>query len=701
MADDTFNRLDGHAHTVVQAGRIGELHQHYHASAPPAPFQLPPSLVHFENRRAEQELVDRATAGPPSRPGPRVVSLTGIAGIGKTALGFHLARRRAEDYPDGVLYLDLDDLRREGVVELADALGELLGGLGVDPQWLGRGFAARSKQYWTLTRGKRLLVVVDNARYGTEAAPLLPASAASLVIVTSRAPLHDLPGIAAEVPVGPLTAEDGVRLLHRLVDGPRLTAEPQAAAELAGSCGGLPAALHVAAQWVRRHPRRALSRLVAELTRELREKGIPVVEAVWDAAYADLGGLAARLYRLLAHHPGPTVTTLEAAALLGAGPTGGGEAGESTAVEQAEDALEELETAGLLERRGPEHRMHALLRGHAARRAHHADPQGAERAAALRTLIRWYRRQAARADLLAAGPRMTFAALPEALPGVPDVEFTDPPAALRWLAERRLPLHACVRLAFDDGRYEDAWALAEPLWTHFLDHRHYADATDAFRTAVAAADRAEEPRAMARTRCQLARALWEQERYEEAAEQLGRALGIAETLGDGTNERKLTASVTEFRGNLRLAVGDLDAAARDFEAARRVHQEIGNAYGVLLQTYHLGQTALRGADYGHAAELLAQAHRMAAGQRRERMTARTAFALGRALRGAGRPTEALAPLRTALAGACARGSTADEARVREELAALLGELDEPQEAAEHRAAARLLAERHGAPPQTS
>ncbi|MCC3767013.1 tetratricopeptide repeat protein [Streptomyces sp. UNOC14_S4] len=691
MVEGTYNSVSGHADTVVQAARIGELHVHGAAAspAPPAPYQLPPALAHFANRHDEQAHIARAAEGHSEHAGPLVVALNGIGGIGKTALGFHVARRLSERYPDGVLYVDLDDLRVDGGVEVADALGHLLTGLGVSPDWLERSFAGRTKQYWTHTRDKRLIVVVDNARSGTEAVPLLPASAGSLVIVTSQGLLYDLDGVASvEIPVHPLAVDDAVRLLGHIVDDPRLAAEPDAVTELARGCGGLPAALRVAGQWVRKYRRRSLSRLVTELTAELHEKGIPMVEAVWDAAYSGLGQDAARLYRLLPQYPAPVVTAPPAAALLGSD------------LRTAEDALEELETAGLLENRPEGHRMHDLLRGHAERRAGQADPAGTDRADARLGLVRWYRRQSARADLLAAGPRMTFAGLDTDAPAgdVPDVTFTGKTEALRWLESHRLALYGCVRLAFENELYEHAWALCEPLWTHFLDHPHYADITDAFRAGAAAADRQEHLPAMIRMRCQLARPLWEQQQYGEAAEQLRQALNASKALGRTPQERKLRASVLEFHGLLKSAQEDWDGAAADFEASRQAHEAIGNAYGVLLQTYLLGRTALQQGDPARAVTLLDTAHRMAREQDRERMTSRTGFELGRALRHAGRPVEAGALVRAALAHSRERGSTFDEARVLTELAALADDLGETTEAEEHRKTARLLAERFGGVP---
>ncbi|RLU80611.1 hypothetical protein CTZ27_34475 [Streptomyces griseocarneus] len=690
MAEGTYNSMSGRADTVVQAGRVEHLHVHGTApSAPPVPCQLPPALAYFANRHHEQARIARAAESHAQHAGPLVVALNGIGGIGKTALGFHVACGLSDRYPDGVLYVDLDDLRVDGVVEVADALGHLLTGLGVSQDWLERSFAGRSKQYWTWTRtrSRRLIVVVDNARSGAEVVPLLPASAGSLVIVTSQGLLHDLGGVASvEIPVNPLAVDDAVRLLGHIVDDPRLAAEPAAASELARGCGGLPAALQVAGQWVRKYRRRSLSRLVTELTAELHEKGIPMVEAVWDAAYAGLGQDAARLYRLLPQHPAPVVTAPPAAALLGSG------------LLTAEDALEELETAGLLESRPEGHRMHDLLRGHAERRAGRADPAGADRADARLRLVLWYRRQSARADLLAAGPRMTFAGPDAPVGDVPDVTFTGKAEALKWLEAHRLALYGCVRLAFESELYEHAWALCEPLWTHFLDHPHYADVMDAFRMGAAAADRQEHLPSMIRMRCQLARPLWEQQQYDEAAEQLRQALSASQALGETPQERKLRASVLEFHGLLKSAQEDWGGAAADFEASRQVHEAIGNAYGVLLQTYLLGRTALNQGDPARAVALLDKAHGMAREQDRERMTSRTGFELGRALRRAGHLAEAGELVRAALAHSRERGSTFDEARVLNELAALADDLGETSEAEGHRKAAHLLAERSGGVP---
>ncbi|MER5354539.1 NB-ARC domain-containing protein [Kitasatospora sp. NPDC002551] len=690
MADETWNRVDGQvrAGAIVQAGSVGELHVHEAAvRAAAVPCQLPPALAYFEDRADERARVLAAVAeGPGDGGGPLVVALSGMGGIGKTALGFELARALLDHCPDGVLHADLDDLRRDGAVETADALGDLLRAL--DPQAHPEPeLRGRARQYWTATQGRRLVVVVDNARSGAELRPLLPASAEAIVIVASHGPLYDLDGVRlVELPLGPLGPEDAVNLLRRIVADPRFAADPEAAAELARRCAGLPAALYVAGHWIRRHRRRELRRLVEELTTELDREGLPVVEAVWDAAYGSLGPVAARLYRLLPHHPAPVVGDHAAAVLLG------------TDADAAADALDELDAAGLLERRPDGLGMHALLRGHALRRAgaeeDAADASGAaDAASARRRLVRWYRRQAGRADLVAAGPRLTVSAPAAEAPapaGVPDLPFPDAAGALRWLEDERLALYGCVRIAVEDGLDEEAVALCEALWTHFLDHRHYADAIDAFGRGVAAAVRSERLAATVRMRCQLARPLWEQHRYEEAAEELRLAVNGARLLGGTPEERKLRASAVEFRGKLASVRGDWAAAVPDFEAAREEHRAIGNAYGAMLQTYLLGRAAVAMGELPRAVDLLSEAYAEAGALGRERMTARTGFELGSALRASGRWAEAARLYEAALSSARERRSPGDELRVLEVLSALGEESGDVEAAARYRAEAEAL-----------
>ncbi|MFI9175717.1 hypothetical protein [Streptomyces lincolnensis] len=664
-------------------------------------YQIPPEPAHFVDREDVQARVLRLVEerhGTPPGARPLCLAMSGYGGAGRTELAFRLVRRVADRYPDGVLYVDLDDVRRDGVVELSDVLGDLLRALGAD--WIAPVFRERARQYWSLTHGKRLALIVDNARYGTEAESLLPASGESLVIVTSHGPLYDLQaGAAVELEVDLLAEADALELLERVARDPRLAAEPDATRELLALCGGLPAALHVAGLWLRRHPGRPLPRLLKALTAELHDKGLPMVERVWDAAYRGLSEEAALLYRLLAGFPGPSFTLAAADALLGRG------------AEAAEDALDELRAAGLLDgacEDGRE-RLPELLRAHAGRRAR-ADGDADDRDAARRRLVRWYVRQAQRADTVIAGSRLKLAAEMPPVPGTYDVLFervddstgvSAKRRAYQWLEAERHALFGCVRLAYEAGAAEDwgtaeAWALCEPLWTHFLDHPHYADHIEAFRAGVAAAQRAGDVRALVRMRCQLARPLWEQGEFEAAEREMGQALdAVRAGLGRSGEERKLGASAIEFRGMLRAAQGDWAGAAACFQESRAVHEEIRNDYGVTLQTYRLGEALAHLGELDRAAELLARARADFAAGDRARLASRAEFALGGVLVRLDRAEEGRALYRAALEGTRGRGGSRDEARVLDALAELAEREGRQDEAREHRAAAAAARERSG------
>ncbi|MBO8189679.1 hypothetical protein JW592_30175 [Streptomyces sp. DW4-2] len=667
--------------------------------------QLPVEAPFFEDRADEQAAVTRALGARRGRSDgvvrPLVVAVSGIGGVGKSALGLRLAHAICRERGCDALYVDLDDVRRDGAVAPADVLAVLLHSLGVREPWLAKDFAGRRRQYEQRTAHRELVVVLDNVAYAGEAEPLLPVSSTGVAIVISRKRLAQLSG-ALEVSLGPLPGQASEELLHAVLDGARPAGGPDVVAEIARMCAGLPAALHIAGSYLRTHRRRPPERLVAALRTELDEEGLPVVEAVWDASYRELSAPAARLYRLLAAHPGPSFTAASAVALLGAAEP-----------DTAYDALGELEDANLVavwERPGGDGeptgavaerlRMHDLLRAHAQRRARDESEPG-EMAAALRRIVRWYRRQAERADWLIAGRRLRFAEPVAPLPYAPDVPFADEAEAARWTKAEQFALYACVRLAHDSGASgdpegdADAWGLCEPLWTHFMNHRHHAEAIDAFRAGLAAAQRAEHLAAQTRMRCQLARALWETGDLTGARTQVDRAVQAAALL-DG--EPVLRASTLEFRGLLHRAEGDLASAAEQFTASRRIHEENHNPYGVLLQSYLLGKTLTEQGEPQRAVPTLEAAHRAALDLKHPRMTGRTAHELARALRLLEATTASdriRALYERALDSARTRGADHEEAAALHALADLAQEAGDREAAGTHRAAAHAIETRAG------
>ncbi|WP_329400140.1 tetratricopeptide repeat protein [Streptomyces melanogenes] len=668
-------------------------------------LELPPEPVYFVNRDDERERAVRAVTEWRSRARPLVLSLSGPVGLGKTELAGLLARTLIESrsFPEGVLSVDLDDLRVDGVLDPGDVLSQLLTSLDVAPDQVQAPYAARRRQYWNRTSEATLVLLLDNARYASEVVPLLPASGDSVVIVTSHGPLHDLEaGAAVDLALPPLEERAAAELLELIARDHRLSADPVTARAVVRLCDGLPAALHVAGRWVRAHRLRPLSRILADLRAELDEKGVSGVEHIWDTAYADLSRPAALLYRLLPHHPGETFTLHSATALSGLGP------------DACEDALEELDRAGLLDLRllslteAGQLRLPGPQRGHALRRSRRDAAEGEVAEAQVR-LLRWFVRQAQLADRFAAGRRLTVVDLFDPVPGAPDVPLEDPATvadaavraeraerAARWLAEERHVLFGCSRLAHGRGMDTEVVALSEPVWTHALDHPHQSEVIELFRRTVDSAVRhGGNAGWLVRTRCQLARPLWEAGELDEAETQLDAALSACRLLEDSERDRKLAASAVEHRGMLKGARGEWSAALADFTASRDLHRAIPNPYGVLLQTYRMGEANAKAGDLEAAHALLREAYAGFVAENRERLIGRSGFTLAGVLHRLGRTTEARELYEQSLARADRRRSGFDRARVHDALAELDTAEGNPADAEEHRTAARALRRRNG------
>lgn len=664
--------------------------------------ELPASAKPFVNRDEEQAWAERVVEEGIRQGRVVALSLSGPPGAGKSELAYRIGRNLhgSGDFPH-VLCVDLDDYRgSDGWLDTGDVLTQLLESLGVEPGSVKGAFAPRRKQYRALTSQTPAVLVLDNARYGSEVADLLP-SAAGVVIVTSDRPLHDLDGGAGQgMPVGPLRDGASRELIEGIVADGRLGADPEATAALLRLCEGSPSALRIAACTVSRHGLRPISHLLDEVRGALDERVTPVVERVLDVGYGALSAQGAELYRLLSLHPGPTFTRASAAALLAQG------------ADACDAGLEELHAEGLADLRdafgdpGARLRMPQAQRAHARRKAD-ANAGEAGPAGAQVRFLRWETRQWQQSDLLIAGDRLRVRPLVGDASGAPDVAFADPGTAMtdreraervrrlvRWQYGDRHVMFASVRLAHAVGEHGLCVALCECAWTYSQDHPPKADLLDVFRLGRDSATRAGDVRGIVRMRCQVARWLWESDVAAAEAE-MGAALAATGGLGSADPDTKLRASAIEFHGMLESKKGDLSAASELFARSRALHESIGNEYGVLLQNYRLGQTVARKGELEQAEGLLARAHASALALKRERMTARTGFALGQVLRDLGRPGQARPLFQASLDSAVRRESDVDRARVHDAFAAFEDGAGNAEQAAAHRAAAVAIRRSNG------
>ncbi|ROT26785.1 AfsR/SARP family transcriptional regulator [Micromonospora sp. HM5-17] len=232
----------------------------------PVPSLLPPDPPRFVGRVAELARARRVLATQGA--GPALLLVTGPVGIGKTSFAVRLGHLVADWFPDGQLYVNLRGFDPAGTaMPVGEAVRVFLDALGVPVQRIPATVEAQVARYRDLVAGRRILVILDNARDVDQIRPLLPAARGCAVVVTSR---NQMPGLVAAdgahpVVLGQLSAADARALLHSRLDAPRLAAEPAAVDEIIDSCARLPLALALVAARAATHPDFRLAELAQEL----------------------------------------------------------------------------------------------------------------------------------------------------------------------------------------------------------------------------------------------------------------------------------------------------------------------------------------------------------------------------------------------------------------------------------------------------
>lgn len=625
----------------------------------PPPRQLPPPPRRFTGRSRELAVLtaelDGGADGRADAGATVVISaIGGAGGIGKTWLALHWAHLNMDRFPGGQLYVNL-----RGFDPAADPMppGEAVRGflaaLGVGQDAVPVDLDAATALYRSLTAGKRMLIVLDNARDTAQVVPLLPGSPSCTVLVTSRHKLSGLVTAYGAVPVNlDVLDETSARaLLASHLGRARIEAEPRAAADLLRYCAGLPLALSITAARAATHPglplpalaeelRSASARLDAldagELTASLR--------AVFSSSRSALRPQVATVFALLGLAPGPDIS-LPAAAALTAVPAG-----------RLRGFLSELIATSLVQEHCPgRYRMHDLVRLYAAEQARLQNPQSAT-TAALRRLTDFYLHTAY------SGQRLLYA-LPEPMEVAPPAagsaphRLRDAQAAMAWFDREHACLLAAQHLAADRGWdtavWQLAWVMSAFQQSRGLLHDHLA----AWRAGFAATRRLGDPALQAHAHRFLGSVLSALGRHAQALSHVENAVslaGQAEDLAAQAHAQHALGRAWEYRGDIHRALHHETRALHLFQAIGDAGQQARELNNVGWLRAQLGRYQQARADCERALAL--------SREHRDHVTESSALdSLGFIAQHTGEHQQALDYYRRALSLRKELGSTYDQA----------------------------------------
>ncbi len=579
--------------------------------APPAtlvPRQLPPNLADFTGRTAELSSLLEVLTVADGAPGTvRIAAITGMGGVGKTALAIHAAHLAAENFPDGHLYLDLRGYGPGDPMAPTEALALLLRALGIEEHTLPTGVHEAAALYRSHLADLRMLILLDNANGAAQITPLLPGAAGSAVLITSRRALTTLPGIR-QLNLTPLSESDSVELLSKVAGVSRVSAENDAARAIVRLTGHLPLALRLIGARLAARPTWPVDYVAEQLHDERHrldqlgtdDSGVRANIAGSVEFLADsndkLDRQAAAALVLLGLPNGSELSTTTAAHLLG------------ERVTQTDRLLERLVDLNLLDSIGPgRYRLHDLITAFARERAEEVLSEGT-RTDALTRLVKLYtgiawmcqrftHPQSHRLDL--ASPP------PQSLPDLPDG-----PAGMDWLDRERSNL---VEIFHQARRSPTLQHLVPELALALFGYHEAQNRWTEMRSFVAAgrelATELGHQRLAAWLEHDLAIPDVEHGELEPARAHLLQSHAMFLATGDLPGQARCSSSLSFVHGKLGL----LDEAMTWAEEALTLSRQIGDQTVVGVSELALGQTSQPAGRTRSGREVLRPKHQAGGG----------------------------------------------------------------------------------------
>jgi DNA-binding SARP family transcriptional activator len=621
------------------------------------PAQLPADVADFTGRDEQVKRLSDLLSGTGASGDPgavRIAVVAGAGGLGKTSLAVHAAHRVRRRFPDGQLYVDLLGATAAPLLP-ADVLARFLRDLGVDGRDIPVDEDERAARYRTTLARRRMLVVLDNARDAAQVRPLLPGSASSAVLVTTRSRMPDLASTKL-VDLNVLDDDEALKLFVKVVGEERAAAEPEATAELLDACAGLPLAIRICAARLVTRSGWTIRAMAGRLTDEHRRldemrAGDLAVRASFEVSFTSLppstdkrGIDPARAFCLLGLWQGSSISSAAAAALF------------DVPEYSAQDALEVLVDTHLLESVATDrYRFHDLLRVYAAERAVD-DLLAAERDVALTRLLTWYMRTTDAAATAVAPHRYNIPMDAPTGDDAPALSFATSEEALAWYDDERANLVAATRQAAGSGLHEIAWRLPAPLFQMFSSRGNWADCIATSRIALESARQAGNRQGEAWILNNLGDALGFT-RHSEGIDCLEQSLAIRREVGDRMGEAQSANNLADAYHWL----GRADEALELYRRALELNRAVGYRLGEGISLVNLGWMLVDLGRAGEAIDYLRQAREAFAEIDYVDGVGYALHILGRCHLSLGRDAEALSCLGEALASHRASGNRGRQA----------------------------------------
>ncbi len=645
-----------------------------HGTSPGSPGEGPDNLprdVPWVGRRDElRRLTAALLDGDGSAAVVTVEAIDGMGGVGKTCLAVHAGHVLRGRFPAGLLFLHLGGHASDRTaLTPVRALTELLRLAGMDSSRLPSGLDELTELWHSVTRDRRMLVILDDASGSDQVRPLLPGHSPTAVVVTSRRRLVGLPGVRP-VSLDVLPPDDAVALFVQRL-GVRARTSESEVAEIVRICGYLPLAVEIAASRLLARPSWSTADLLSQLTdgsgqlAALRD-GDRAMAPVFALCYRELDAEQQLVFRRIGLHFGVEFGVHAVAALAG------------MSVDAVERVLDDLYTHHLISEPSP-HRftMHDLVRGYARSLIGNGDPAGdGDSRLAIGRMVDFYLGAADHADRLAYPYRSRMSVPAGGFSGVSWPEMRDAHAAERWfLAESANLLNVLEWLTRNgsDGQL----AVCVHVLAGFLDHEgcHLVMADPLLRRAVEHWNAVGDPASQARALLDLGTMQCHGSRYEEAVAAFREALEITREVGDPGLEAECVhqLSIPLWQTGQYSVVRDLQERTLSFLL------QTGDELQVARSVNMLGITHLHMGEYGDASRLFQDALRRfsALGSERGRFSALNNLAELR--RKSGEPEAAERFYSEALKIAESWGGKREQAAIKMNWAGVLSELGRPDD----------------------